>query len=833
MRLNPQQTKFIWKLLAHCHQRQSQAREQGSAMLIVSIISILLFSLLAASLIITDLSRKSSVAFADHSSSFYGAESGLNRRAEKLRRQFLGFAQPTGTPPPGIVNCINTMGASGNGDFACETDTFNSTEPRVQQQGDSIISATAAQSYFAYTYVQPNPRNLATFPQLKQIPTGELYAGLTAQEYNYRVFSTAIRRVNGADLNSRRDAQTVLQMDFNSRVIPLFQFAAFYQNDLEISPSPPMSLNGRIHTNGNLLFRPDTTLDLEGPVTVRGDVYDTLPFDIGQNNSAGTAQFSQFDATGNLTGPIVLDNIGNPLTLTTSASFGGAPVATSSLTRFGNFLRTQATTLQTPPANFTTKVDASQPGSIGEYYGKADLQLEFLPGAAVPFKLTAIKTGMTAGGCGGVTISVDRLGGPWQCSGLNEGQLRSLQQPVMVWDAVPDQTAYFCSTLPTPPTVNPSRKLQVVRALQTAIGSQPTPVAYSTLSNSLSGALATSFSTYVNLISGITPTEQAAVLASKPTEIAAISGGCFLPPPIQAIQNNAFTDQREGRFINLLQLNVRSLTAWNYYNISVDWAANVMTNHYGGQGNNSDELLFQRAPIDTSVTAGTSFRSLAAGSKSFGAADRGEGGLIFHATIDKTTYPYPVKQSIYGFAITNGTNLPAPLNIVSDQAIYLQGDYNTIDKRPAAIMGDTISVMSNACWDNDAGVTGPISTKCGRPTFGDKGAATATSINAAFLTNTMKTDNGTLTYSGGLNNYMRFIENWSGVPFRYRGSLVSLNEPQEFSGQYRTGSSSNSSYFFPPQRIWSFEKGFEQFSGLPPLSPRVIYLQQQVFGRSY
>jgi hypothetical protein len=834
MRFTPLHSRLVWKLLA------AQGQEQGSAMLIVSVVSVLMFSLLGATMLISDLSSKSSTAFADNSSSFYSAESGLNRRAEKLRRQFLGFAQPDGTAPSNIGDCINSTGVSGTGDFGCETDIFNSTEPRAIQRGDSIISTGTVQPYLAYTYIQPNPRNLATFPELKQIPSGELYAGLFAQEYNYRLYSTAIRRVNGADLNSRRDAQTVLQMDFNSRVIPLFQFGAFYQNDLEFNPSPPMSLNGRIHTNGNLYLRPDASLSLEGPVTTSNDLYTRVSF--SSANPVGTTKFSQFDTTGQLTTPEVIrsDSAGTPLSLAASNDLSSPAVDQSLLTRFASLLRTQAPTLQIPPASFTTKVDASQSGGIGEYYGKADLQLEFLPGQLVPFELTAIKTGMSAGGCSGVTISTARLNGPWQCSVLTEGQRRSLQQPVMVYSANASQAAYFCPSMATPPNVAASRRLQVVRALQAAIVSQPTPVAYSALNNTISGALSTSFATYLGSIP-----EAPTLLARKPTEIAAIGGGCFLPPPIQAIQSNGFTDQREGRAINLLQLNVRSLTAWNYYNISVDWAGNTVTNHSGGQGNSTDELLFQRAPIDATIAAGTSFRSLAAGTKSFAAADSGEGGLVIHETIDRTANPYTPQQSPYGFAVANGANLPAPLTIVSDQAIYLQGDYNTIDKRPASIIGDTISVLSNACWDDDAGVTGPSSNKCGRPTFGDKGMATATTVNAAFLTNTMTTNAAgssgggfgptptTGSYSGGINNYMRFLENWQNIPFRYSGSIVSLYQPQEFNGTFQPGSTNNSAYFYPPIRIWSFDTSFNQFAGLPPLSPRVIYLQQQVFGRKY
>jgi hypothetical protein len=825
MRLNPPQSRLMLELLVHYQRQQAQQQERGSAMMIVSIVTILMFSLLGAALVITDLSRKRTMAFADNSSSFHSAESGLNRRAEKLRRQFLGFAQPAGTAPSGISNCINSTGVSGSGDFGCESDTFNSTQPGVIQQGNNIISSNTSQPYLAYTYVQPNPQNLGNFPLLGQIPSGQNFAGLNALEYRYRIFSAAIRRVNGADLNSRRDAQTVLQMDFNSRVIPLFQFAAFYHNDMEINNGPEMTLNGWVHTNGNLRLAPDSDLNFVGPVTAGEDIYDSL----GSLDSSVGGWVKFIDSSGNP----VNDAGGNPLQLKGSLNNFDPPLNASQLLPFGNLLRPKVSQLQVPGASFMTKVDASQPGGIGEYYGKADLQLEFLPTQAVPFKLTAIKTGMTAGGCSGVVTSSDRQGSPFQCSVLTEGQLRSLQQPVLVQtETGTPQASVFCPNLTTAqaaaPTVDSTRRSQVVRALAAAIAAQPTPLPYASMTSNLSSltALETSFGNNLNA-TGVTPTEKTALVASTPARVAAVNAACLIPAPIQAIQNS-FYDQRETRMINLLQVNLRSLTAWNYYNISVDWTSGAVTNTYSGQGTNTDELLFQRDVVDTTAPTG-SLRGLVAGSKSFGATDRSEGGLLLHATIDRTVYTYPAGQSPYGFAVSQGSTLPAPLTMATDQAIYLQGDYNNIGKQSAAVMGDTIMVLSNACWDDTLGVKGPTTNECGRATAGSRGNATNTTINAAFLART-DVSNPTVTpakYSGGLHNMMRFLESWNGINFNYTGSLVSIGSPAEFSGAF------NTSYYRPPIRNWSYDASFNQFNLLPPLSPRVIYLQQQVFGRKY
>jgi hypothetical protein len=801
-------------------------------MLMVSVFSVLIFSLMGAALLVSDLSRKRAVAFADSSSSFYSAESGLNRRADKLRQQFLGFIQPTGTMPLSMANCITSTGDTGSGDFGCETDTFDSSEPFLRQQGNSTIDSSSVKSYLAYTYVQSNTPTAI----LRVIPTGELYAGLTALEYSYRVFSTAIRRSNSADLNSTQEAQTILQMDFNSRIIPLFQFAAFYNDDMEINPGADMTLGGRVHTNGNLRLSPggSITLNFVGPVTAGKDIYNSIGF--AYPDATAINGFTKFiDGAGNP----VNNASGNQLQFQSPSSLNyvGPALTASELLPFNNVMQSKATQLEVPTPNFIRKVDPTQPGSIGEYYGKADLQLEFLPTQAVPFKLTAIKTGMTPGGCTGVVTSEDRKGGPFQCSVLTEGQLRSLQQPVLVQtEAGTQQANFFCPTLASvvPPTVAAIRRPQVVRALAAAIAAQSTPLTYSSITSNLNTltAIQTSFSTNLDGISGLT--EKAALLDSTPAQIAAVNAGCLIPAPIQSIRNS-FRDQREGRTIDLLQVNIRSLTAWNYYNISVDWSSGTVNNTYSGQGTNTDELLFQRDVLNGSAPAG-SFQSLAAGSggKSFGAVDRFEGGLVLYGTIDKTVYPYPNAQSPYAFAIAQGSTLPSPLTFATDQAVYLQGDYNNVNKQPAAVMADTITVLSNTCWDNTNGIKGAIGTtnECGQAIFGNKGTATETTINAAFLAGTDRSD-PTATparYSGGLNNMMRFHELWTGINFNYTGSLVSLGTPQEYSGRLLASGTSN---YKPPIRNWNYDVSFNQFSLLPPLSPRVIYLKQQLFGRRY
>lgn len=60
----------------------------------------------------------------------------------------------------------------------------------------------------------------------------------------------------------------------NLSATPIFQYAVFYNNDLEILPGPAMTLAGRIRTNGDMYLGCDNTLHLNSNhVWALGDIY--------------------------------------------------------------------------------------------------------------------------------------------------------------------------------------------------------------------------------------------------------------------------------------------------------------------------------------------------------------------------------------------------------------------------------------------------------------------------------------------------------------------------------------------------------------------------------
>lgn len=214
--------------------------------------------------------------------------------------------------------------------------------------------------------------------------------------------------------------------------------------------------------------------------------------------------------------------------------------------------------------------------------------------------------------------------------------------------------------------------------------------------------------------------------------------------------------------------------------------------------------------------------------------DDSEGGLVFHFSVSGKRSEYA--SSLYGVRLGNaatlqsssGTPIVKGVTVVSDQAIYTWGHYNSVNKIPAAIMADTVGVLSPNWKD----------TNCGTSYYTcqdlNKRKAVATTVNAALLTATDTTGNiegaggqgG--NYNGGYENSIRFQEGWSGVALTYTGSIVSLNTPQHSSGSWRMGE-----IYSAPIRNWTYDTSFNSAENLPPLTPRFVYLRQELFERDF
>ncbi len=217
-------------------------RERGfvliTMLLLLSVLTALLGAYLTTSKIELATTRHSKQSI----TGFYAAEAGLNMRAEEIRQAFLGYNLPSGTTPSGTVPCED--GSQGAGDYICKNYDLGSSN--------------------TVTYVTPDPSN----PITTTIPPGERYQNLNAQEFRYTVNSVA--------KNDIGSTQALLELRFKSRLVPMFQFMAFFDKDLEILPGPTMTMNGPIHTNGDLYLNTDNSnpgLSVTGQITTAGRLW--------------------------------------------------------------------------------------------------------------------------------------------------------------------------------------------------------------------------------------------------------------------------------------------------------------------------------------------------------------------------------------------------------------------------------------------------------------------------------------------------------------------------------------------------------------------------------
>jgi hypothetical protein len=97
--------------------------------------------------------------------------------------------------------------------------------------------------------------------------------------------------------------------------------------------------------------------------------------------------------------------------------------------------------------------------------------------------------------------------------------------------------------------------------------------------------------------------------------------------------------------------------------------------------------------------------------------------------------------------------------------------------------------------------------------------ATATTVNAAFaLGPSLESTFG--NGNGQLENDIRFLEDWNGRKFTYRGSIVDLWHSQQVTGFWRCCGTGGTNYYTAPSRIWS-EPGITRSWSITPTGPTV------------
>jgi hypothetical protein len=140
------------------------------------------------------------------------------------------------------------------------------------------------------------------------------------------------------------------------------------------------------------------------------------------------------------------------------------------------------------------------------------------------------------------------------------------------------------------------------------------------------------------------------------------------------------------------------------------------------------------------------------------------------------------------------------------------GTTNTSHTVPASVVSDALTILS-ASW-SDAKSFG---------SYGSKNNPQNTTINAAILTGVVyTTGTDSTTFSGGVHNLPRLLENWTGYTLTLNTSIVNLYNSVCATNQFQVPGN----YYNAPNRQFSFDVNFTDPAKLPPGTPMLGVMQR-------
>lgn len=146
--------------------------------------------------------------------------------------------------------------------------------------------------------------------------------------------------------------------------------------------------------------------------------------------------------------------------------------------------------------------------------------------------------------------------------------------------------------------------------------------------------------------------------------------------------------------------------------------------------------------------------------------------------------------------------------LATDNPMYIQGDFNTVTTKGVALVSDAINLLSNAF--------------AGRTCAAMPGAAaTSTTYYAAMFSGNVPTPAGGGTYSGGLENYPRYHENWTGT-VTITGSFINLWSSAQSTGAWP---GTGGTHYNPPTRAYGWDVRFANSTFWPPFIPSIYSVQ--------
>ena len=232
-----------------------------------------------------------------------------------------------------------------------------------------------------------------------------------------------------------------------------------------------------------------------------------------------------------------------------------------------------------------------------------------------------------------------------------------------------------------------------------------------------------------------------------------------------------------------------------------------------------DLVKFNTWLTNTAVNGGSNYNYLCYLSNH---KSRSINSIYVYNAVPLTSAVLPAVRIIHGAMMPPATGNRG-FTLATAQPLYIYGDYNvsntlgsSLDSasvlytEPAGLMADSITILSDGWSDSSSS-----SRFSGGPT------ATTTELNAACLEGIVQSTNNSASdahgYSGGVENFLRLLENWSSATLWYNGSIVVM-----FPSQYATNcwqQTGNPGFYTAPTRKWAFDTNFNNYLNLPPLTP--------------
>ena len=156
----------------------------------------------------------------------------------------------------------------------------------------------------------------------------------------------------------------------------------------------------------------------------------------------------------------------------------------------------------------------------------------------------------------------------------------------------------------------------------------------------------------------------------------------------------------------------------------------------------------------------------------------------------------------------NGSTNPPSNNTVSDPTTPQVAGYNVASsgapglRAPCSVLADAVTILSNS-WVDSASALMPV--------------ASNTTVNTAIVAGIVPTApvGGDGSYSGGAENFPRFLEAWDADKFTYYGSMIELYKSQQAIAKWQYDN-----VYGAPDRQWYFDNNFKT---TPPPGSLMLY----------